>query len=51
MKRELALRHPFVPAALELLKYLDKSNTTAALRVEHGMVKKYFPPPKIYSIS
>jgi len=29
-QRELESRHPFVPAALELLKDLDKSNTTAA---------------------
>jgi len=28
-QRELNTRHPFVPAALELLRDLDKSNTTA----------------------
>jgi len=30
-QRELKSKHPFVPAALELLKDLDKSNTTAAV--------------------
>jgi len=32
---QLKSRHPFVPAALELLKDLDKSNTTAALWADH----------------
>jgi len=32
---ELKSRHPFVPAALELLKELDKSNSTAALWADH----------------
>jgi len=30
-QRELNSTHPFVPAAMKLLKYLDKSNITAAL--------------------
>jgi len=34
-QRELKSRHPFVPAALELLKDLDKSNTTAAFWADH----------------
>jgi len=33
-QRELKSRHPFVPAALELLKDQDKSNTTAAFGAE-----------------
>jgi len=32
---ELKSRHPFVPAALELLEDLDKSNTNAALWADH----------------
>jgi len=34
-QRELKSRHPFVPAALELLKDLDKSNNTAAFWADH----------------
>jgi len=34
-QQQLKSRHPFVPAALELLKDLDKSNTTAALWADH----------------
>jgi len=34
-QRDLKSRHPFVPAALELLKDLDKSNTTAASWADH----------------
>jgi len=33
--RELKSRHPFVPTALELLKDLNKSNTTAAFWADH----------------
>jgi len=33
-QRKIKSRHPDVPAALELLKDLDKSNTTAALWAE-----------------
>jgi len=55
-QRELKLRHSFVLAALELLKDLDKSNTTAAFWADHNymeykMAEKYFSPPHIYSIS
>jgi len=35
-QRELKSRHPFVPAALELLKDLDKSNTTETLWADHN---------------
>jgi len=51
------LSSAFVPAALVLLKNLDKSNTTAAFwadhksEVEYGKAEKYFLPSHIYSIS
>jgi len=50
-QRELKSSHPFVPVALELLKDLDKYNTTAALWADHKWNrewKKYFSPPHIY---
>jgi len=34
-QRQLKSRHPFLPAALELPKDLDKSNTTAASWADH----------------
>jgi len=34
-QRDFKSRHFFVPAALELLKDLDKSNTTAAFWADH----------------
>jgi len=34
-QRELKSRYPFVPAALELLKDLDKSKSTTAFRADH----------------
>jgi len=34
-QRELKLRQPFVPTVLELLKDLDKSNTTAAFLADY----------------
>jgi len=34
-QRELKSRHLFVPAALKLIKDLDKSNTTAAFWADH----------------
>jgi len=53
------IEHPFVKAALELLKDLYKSNTTAAFWADHKwnissrllMTEKCFSPPHIYSIS